>query len=82
MSLLKNSLIEESTEETLINVQTILAFIQDLHANLALSGAHSTPTLHHGLSLVLKCAEEAITYELNRLEDLGTMEDKTAIFKA
>lgn len=82
MSFSQNSLIEDHTEETLINIQTILAFTQELHTNLGLSDAHSTPALHLGLSLVLKCAEEAITYEIDKLETAKANKDKTAIFKA
>ncbi|MCY7297061.1 hypothetical protein [Alteromonas sp. a30] len=82
MSFSHNSLIEAHTEDTLINIQTILAFIQDLHTNLALSDAQPSPALHHGLSLILKCTEDAITHEINKLEGIRANEGETVIFKA
>lgn len=82
MSLNQNPLIEEHSEETLINIQTILIFIQDMHTKLAISDGETIPSVNHGLSLILKCAEGAITYEINKLEMIRAKEAAPFIFKA
>lgn len=76
MSFIHNPLIENRTEQTLINVQSLLAFMQDVHADIALLEEETKPSLHHGLGLVLRCAEAAITYEVDKLEQATLAEQE------
>ncbi len=82
MSLIQNALIEEHPEDTLVNIQSVLLFLQYLHSDLATSDATPSPISHHGLSLILKCSNDALAYEMDRLEMLSNAENKTAVFEA
>lgn len=82
MSLNHNSLIEDKTEGTLINIQSMLLFLQKLHANLAVGEMLSSSSFHHGELLILKCSYDALVYEIDRLESSHSGKEKTAIFEA
>jgi len=76
MSFIHNPLIDDRTERTLINVQSLLTFMQNVHTALALSEEDTTPSLHHGFSLMLQCVEAATTYEIDRLEQATLAEQE------
>ena len=82
MSLSKNSLIEDQTEATLINVQSILYLVKEVHSKLALLDEYTSPSLHLALSTALKCAEDAVVYEIDKLEGDQLSESETITFGA
>jgi hypothetical protein len=75
----RNPLIEISTEDTLLNIHSVLVFIQEFHNNDEFSSTKSGRIDHCGISLILKCANEALNYEIDRLEKLP---ERTFIFEA
>lgn len=75
-----NPLIEETTAETLFQVQCCLAFISRVHADLSDWEAQSKPSgisgpddltweQHRGLHLMTECVRAAVLYELDRPHD-------------
>lgn len=75
-----NPLIEESTADTLFQVQCCLSFISRVHADLAdweslampsgVSGPDSlTWEQHRGLHMLTECVRAAVLYELDRPHD-------------
>lgn len=62
-----NPLIQASTIDTLSNVRCMLVFIADLHRSVE-SEWHDGTDANLGAYLSLRCAEQAIHYEISRLQ--------------
>jgi hypothetical protein len=78
----RNPLIEDNTEETLLNIHSVLTFIRELHTDNALDENPNDKIHHIGLSLILKCTNDALYYEIDRLEKSDSDSFKTTIFEA
>ncbi|TDF39831.1 hypothetical protein EYS14_10065 [Alteromonadaceae bacterium M269] len=67
----RNPLIETHPEDTLINLHTVVTLIQDLHTNDQFMDLLSdNKNMHIALSLILKCTNDALEYEISRIEAL------------
>ncbi|TDF35520.1 hypothetical protein EYS14_19065 [Alteromonadaceae bacterium M269] len=75
----RNPLIEATPEDTLLNIHSVLTLIQELHGNPDFSSMPNSRIGHCGLALILKCTNEALNYEIGRLEKLP---ERTVIFEA
>jgi hypothetical protein len=75
----RNPLVEAAPEDTLLNIHSVLTFIQEIHDNNELNNVTKSRIDHCWLSLILKCTNEALNYEIDRLEKRP---DQTAIFEA
>ena len=65
-----NPLIESETQDTLINVRTVCQFIEDFHEEQQFSRETQSLSVNNPLAiqLMMKCANSALTHEINRLE--------------
>lgn len=64
----RNPLIETSPEDTLLNLHTVLALVHDLHSHDQFVDMQSRKNMNIAISLVLKCTNDALEYEIGRLE--------------
>lgn len=78
----RNPLIENSPEDTLLNIHSVLVFMQEFHAESEFDQTPDNKINHSGLSLILKCTNEALYYEMDRLEKKPKKTGETAIFEA
>jgi hypothetical protein len=63
-----NPLIEKNSEDTLLNLHTVLTFVHDLHSHDQLVELQSKKNMNIAISLILKCTNDALEHEINRLE--------------
>jgi NADPH-dependent 7-cyano-7-deazaguanine reductase QueF len=78
----KNPLIEQSPEDTLVNIHSVLLFVQEFHAESEFNENTDNRIYYSGLSLIIKCVNEALYYEMDRLEKSDKKPKETAIFEA
>ena len=76
----RNPLIENQTEETLINITAVLTFVQEFHESVEISSVDRMANV--GLSLTLKCANEALSYEIDNINKLIVDSGKDTTFEA
>ena len=65
-----NPLIESETQDTLLNVRTVCQFIESFHEEQQFSSNTEELSVNHpvAIKLIMKCANSALTHEINRLE--------------
>lgn len=78
----RNPLIEDNTEETLLNIHSVLLFLQHQKPSSEPNKIPNDQINQIGLSLILKCTNEALFYEIDRLEKDEQVVGNTAVFEA
>ena len=70
--MIENPLIEETAEDTLLNVHTVMLLMQRYCIQQTMSSAEEShinaETAATGMNLVLQCCSSAIGYKLERIE--------------
>lgn len=66
-----NPLVDDNTSDTLINVQSVLLFVQEFAARLTEDASLSGEAVraNQGLHAILKTANNALMFEIKRLEE-------------
>jgi hypothetical protein len=64
----RNPLIEKNPEDTLLNLHTVLTLVHDLHSHDQFIEIQSQKNMNIAISLILKCTNDALEYEMNRIE--------------
>lgn len=72
MSEMTNSLIEERPEDTLLNVQCLLHFMNEFHTKVCADNDASSNS-HHALALIAQNAADALSFEMERAESSGVL---------
>lgn len=78
----KNPLISGETNETLLNINAVLTFIQDCYTDAEDNQTLQQDLSHCGLSVILKCVCDALGHEIENLSKEQTPSQKARIFKA
>jgi hypothetical protein len=62
-----NPIIQNKPADTILNVKSVLAFLQDYYLSTELPERCQTLENYTGLSLVLECAYLALDFEISRV---------------
>lgn len=76
----RNPLIENQTDETLLNISAVLAFVQEFHESVEITSIDKVVNI--GLALTLKCANHALDHEIDNITKGTTGSEKSYVFEA